>query len=170
MAGVIYKVKSLKDLKHNMDIFNISPEEAWKLIYGQKKLNMPAKSVWKMRRFQWYIYLRVEEFYNVAIRYQKEKNIHRNQIIKSSKNLKILSKLLPKRINSIRKLVESKLFKDGYKSFNKNKKLDDRAEHQKLAKLIADPRQDKWFHPIFYKNSKGSFAETGLGHIIKFIR
>ena len=52
MPGVIYKVKLFSDLKNNMEIFNISPEEGWKLIYGQKKLDLTKKSIWKMQRFQ----------------------------------------------------------------------------------------------------------------------
>ena len=71
--------------------------------------------------------------------------------LKKPSELKKLSKKLPKRVDSIRKLVKTSLFKKGFKSFNKDKKLDERAEIKNLEKLIPDKRQNKWFHPTFYK-------------------
>ena len=153
-----------------MEIFNISPEEGWKLIYGQKKLDLTKKSIWKMQRFQWYIYLRLDEFVEIAKEYQQKEKKSREEVVKNPDELKKLSKKLPKRVDSIRKLVKTSLFKKGFKSFNKDKKLDERAEIKNLEKLIPDKRQNKWFHPTFYKTSRGSFNVVGLGHTIKYIR
>ena len=170
MVEVIYKVKSFEDLKNNLDIFNISPQEAWKLVHNQKKLGLTTKSLWKMKRFQLYIYQRLDEFVEIAKKYQQKENKTREEVVKNPNELKKLSKKLPKRVDSIRKLVKTPLFKNGFKSFNKDKKLDERAEVQKLAKLIVEKRQNYWFHPTFYKTSRGSFKEVGLGHTIKYIR
>ena len=175
MAGVIYKVKSLKDLKYNMDIFQISPEEAWNHIYSSKKLYLVQKSHWKMWKFRRYIYTRMNQLFSTVLDYKKSNKLPEGNIFKNKQLLKkLIKKALPRRKDIIRFIVKQKEYEKKYYFFKKEKKkkkFDQYTEIINLEKLILDPRQDKWFHPTFYKTTDGtSFIEEGIGWLIKYIR
>ena len=63
-----------------------------------------------------------------------------------------IQKILPKKVDTIRKLVKSEQYKFKFEHFNKNKKFDERSEVKNLEKLIADKRQEAYWDPeLFYK-------------------
>ena len=71
-----------------------------------------------------------------------------------------MKKFLPKRVDTIKKLVESDGYKNRYKFFNKNKKFDTRLEIKNLEKLIADKRQDKFWDPYLFSKMEETISKV----------
>ena len=175
MAGVIYKVKSFEDLKNNMDIFEISPDIAWKHIVASKKLDLTDKSIWKMQKFDLYIELRISALEHVILKI-KDKPEMKKYKTKDPKIIKnVVKYLIPKRKATIRKMIESKVYKtifDGFWENKKKPKFDSYKEILNLEKLILRPDQDKWFDSFFYKKKYNLkfFNDEDLDWLIKIIR
>ena len=175
MAGVIYKVKSFEDLKNNMDIFQISPDIAWKHIVASKKLDLTDKSIWKMRKFELYISLRIHALERVILKL-KDKPEMKKYKMKDPKIIKNAVKyLIPKRKATIRTMIESKVYKILFDDFWKNKKKPEFDSYKgilNLEKLILRKDQNKWFDPFFYKkkNNMIFFKDEDLDWLIKIIR
>mgnify|MGYP001458975783 CR=1 FL=1 len=111
MAGVIYKVKSFEDLKNNMDIFEISPDIAWKHIVASKKLDLTDKTIWKMQKFNLYIEVRISAVEHAILKI-KDKPEMKKYKMKDPKIIKNAVKyLIPKRKATIRTMIESKVYK-----------------------------------------------------------
>ena len=175
MAGVIYKVKSFEDLKNNMDIFQISPDIAWKHIVASKKLDLTNKTIWKMRKFDLYIDLRISTLEHAILKIKDKPEMKKYRmkdptIIKSA-----IKYLIPKRKATIRKMIESKVYKAIFDDFWKNKKKQKFVSYKEilnLEKLILRPDQDKWFDSFFFKKKYNMkfFKDEDLYWLIKIIR
>jgi len=154
------KIKDYKDLVENLKKWNISPQETWDLVY-KMKLGLDTKTVWKLQRFNHYARHRLIEFSEVAKK--KEKDPHFKKL-KGYDYLLEIKKHLPKRVDTLRKLVNSDFYSAFFKFFNKEKNLDKRKEVKNLEKLIIDKRQNQWFSAQWLDaidNVEGNFAKTG---------
>jgi len=148
----IEKIDNYEQLIEKLKLWEVSPQETWDLV--QKiKFNTSKKTIWKMRKFHMYIEYRGMSLIDdkvldkVEILANKSKLMGRAHMIEYFKNVK---KYLPNRVDSIKKLVNSDLYKSSFKFFNKNKKIDIRLEIKNLEKLIADKRQDKYWDPYLF--------------------
>ena len=93
----------------------------------------------------------------VDILADKSKLMGKAHMVEYFKNVK---KFLPKRVDTIKKLVESDGYKNRYKFFNKNKKFDTRLEIKNLEKLIADKRQDKFWDPYLFSKMEETISKV----------
>ena len=134
-------IKDYEDLVDNLKKWNISPQETWDLVY-KMKLGLDTKTVWKLQRFNHYAHHRFTAFAEIAKKKEKDPQFKK---LKGQDYLRELKKHLPKRVDTIRKLVNSNLYLIYFNFFNKEKKLDKRKEIKNLEKLIIDKRQDQWF-------------------------
>ena len=116
-----------------------------------------------MRKFHMYIEYRGMSLINdkvldkVDILADKSKLMGKAHMVEYFKNVK---KFLPKRVDTIKKLVESDGYKNRYKFFNKNKKFDTRLEIKNLEKLIADKRQDKFWDPYLFSKMEETISKV----------
>ena len=138
----IEKIDNYEQLIEKLKLWEVSPQETWDLV--QKiKFNTSKKTIWKMRKFHMYIEYRGMSLIDdkvldkVEILANKSKLMGRAHMIEYFKNVK---KYLPNRVDSIKKLVNSDLYKSSFKFFNKNKKIDIRLEIKNLEKLIAEQK------------------------------
>ena len=148
----IEKIDTYERLIEKLKLWEVSPQETWDLV--QKiKFNTSKKTIWKMRKFHMYIEYRgmslIDEkvLDKVEILANKSKLNGRAHMIEYFNNVK---KYLPKRVSTIKKLVNSDIYKSRYKFFNTKKKFDTRLEIKNLEKLIADKRQDKYWDPYLF--------------------
>ena len=158
----IEKINSYEHLVEKLKKWEVSPQETWDLI--QKiKFNTSNKTIWKMRKFHMYIEYRGMSLINdkvldkVDIISNKSKLMGKAHMVEYFKNVK---KFLPKRVDTIKKLVESDGYKNRYKFFNKNKKFDTRLEIKNLEKLIADKRQDKFWDPYLFSKMEETISKV----------
>lgn len=151
---------------------DISPKEAHDLII-KNKFETNARYFWTMERISIYLYCRWNElidfFYDnmsgetiinhddYFIEYKKQKNpedlrkmikyfnepvsANHRIIIEANKSNKIFNK----RVNTCREAVKSAEFKEGYNSYIKNKKFDERLEVQNLQKLVSEKKHSNKF-------------------------
>mgnify|MGYP001219089001 CR=1 FL=1 len=162
----IEKVNSYEQLVEKLKKWEVSPQETWNLIQ-KTKFKSSSKTIWKMAKFHMYFEQRildlgkenrVEKVVELADKSSLTGTAH---MIEFYKNVK---KFLPKRVDTIKKLVESDGYKNRYKFFNKNKKFDTRLEIKNLEKLIADKRQDKYWDPyLFAKMQEAIYGKENNG-------
>ena len=151
---------------------DISPKEAHDLII-KNKFETNARYFWTMEKINIYLFYRWVElskfFYDnmseetlsnhadYALAYKKQKNsedlkkmikffnepvaANHRIIIEAKKNNKIFNK----RVNTCREAVKSVEFKEGYNSYIKNKKFDERLEVQNLQKLVSEKKHSNKF-------------------------
>ena len=162
----IEKIDTYEQLVEKLKLWEVSPQETWNLI--QKiKFNTSGKTIWKMVKFNLYIEYRGASLINDKVLDKvdkladKSKLMGKAHMVEYCKNIK---KYLPKRVDAIKKLVESDKYQIRYKFFNKNKKFDSRLEIKNLEKLIADKRQDKYWDPyLFAKMQEAIYGKENNG-------
>ena len=162
----IEKIDTYEQLVEKLKLWEVSPQETWNLI--QKiKFNTSGKTIWKMVKFNLYIEYRGASLIDDKILDKvdkladKSKLMGKAHMVEYCKNIK---KYLPKRVDAIKKLVESDKYQIRYKFFNKNKKFDSRLEIKNLEKLIADKRQDKYWDPyLFAKMQEAIYGKENNG-------
>lgn len=174
----IPKIDSYDQLIENLKKRNINPQEAWELIY-KVKIGLDSKTVWKLDKFYQYVLERLGALYDI---YPKAESDPKINSLYGKDHLQALKKLLPKRVDTIRKVVNSELYFKGFQVFNKNKKFDKRKEVKNLEKLIADKRQDEWWHPAWIdaigdswnkekeKPIRLKFDKPGFRELLKILR
>ena len=150
----IEKINSYEHLVEKLKKWEVSPQETWNLIQKIKFKGSP-KTIWKMSKFHMYIRFRMADLvnskeYNNIVKISMESKLmgkaHMNELFTN------IQKILPKKVDTIRKLVKSEQYKFKFEYFNKNKKFDERSEVKNLEKLIADKRQEAYWDPeLFYK-------------------
>lgn len=140
----IPQIKSYLKLTEKLKENDISPQEAWDLIY-KVKVKTNKKTIWKLEKFKKYASERLDALYDV---FSKDK---KDQIksLNGKDYLLALKKILPKRVDTIRKVVDSKQFLLDFNYFHKHKKIDKRKEVKNLEKLIVDKRQDQWWDIVW---------------------
>ena len=153
-------IKDYNDLVANLKKWNISPQDTWDLVY-KMKLGLDSKTVWKLQRFNHYARFRLYAFAEIAKKKETDPNFKN---LKGQDYLIKIKKLLPKRVDTIRKLVNSSFYLPFFNFFNRGKKLDKRKEVKNLEKLIIDKRQDHWFSAEWLDaigDVEESFRKTG---------
>ncbi len=153
-------IKDYNDLVANLKKWNISPQDTWDLVY-KMKLGLDSKTVWKLQRFNHYARFRLYAFAEIAKKKETDPNFKN---LKGQDYLNKIKKLLPKRVDTIRKLVNSSFYLPFFDFFNNGKKLDIRKEVKNLEKLIIDKRQDHWFSAEWLDaigDVEESFRKTG---------
>ena len=128
------------------------------------KLGLDTKTVWKLQRFNHFARLRLNSFAEVSKKKEKD---HYVSTLNWQDYLLEIKKHLPKRVDTIKELVDSLFYSAFYKFYFKNKTLDikqKRKEIKNLEKLIIDKRQDKWFQPEWIdavEDMENAFVQTG---------
>ena len=162
----IENIDTYEQLVEKLKLWEVSPQETWNLI--QKiKFNTSSKTIWKMVKFNLYIEYRGASLINDKILDKVDKLAYKSKLMGKAHMLeycKNIKKYLPKRVDAIKKLVESDRYQIRYKFFNKNKKFDSRLEIKNLEKLIADKRQDKYWDPyLFSKMQEAIYGKENNG-------
>jgi len=173
------KVKTIKinDYNHlveNLKKFGISPQETWDLV-EKTKIQLNKKTRWKLEKYFHYLMIRINELGEV---YKKNKFDPKINELKGIKHFEKIKKYLPKRVDSIRKLVNMPLYFHGFNYFEHGKKFDKRKEVKNLEKLIIDKRQDYWWNPVWFdmvsetykSKNRISFALPGYKDLVKILR
>ena len=157
------KIKDYDDLIKQLKKWDVSPQETWDLVY-KMKLGLDTKTVWKLQRFNHFARLRLNSFVEVSKKKEKD---HYVSTLNWQDYLLEIKKHLPKRVDTIKELVDSLFYSAFYKFYFKNKTLDikqKRKEIKNLEKLIIDKRQDKWFQPEWIdavEDMENAFVQTG---------
>ena len=145
-------IKELKKLK-------ITPQESFDLAY-KNKYQFNIRYYWTMTKIALYLKSRYHEFaYRLEdwSKPKKYKNVKWSDIPfkvrekinievealgreKALENIDKATSLMSKRIDSCRDVVQSQEFKNEFKNFNPNMKLDVRKEAQTLHKLITEKK------------------------------
>lgn len=172
------KINNYEELIDNLKRRNISPQDAWDIVY-RVKVRLDPKTVWKLDKFYAYILERLHALHDVYPQAIADKKISK---LYGDEHLIALKKILPKRVETIRKVVSSDLFLAGFKFYNGNKKFDKRKEIENLEKLIAEKRQDEWWHPAWIdaigeswgktdnENKSIKFDKPGFRQLLKILR
>ena len=120
----------------------ISPTEALEIIIKETTIDTShPRTQWKLERFQWYLWERDKEF---------------SERIKS------------KKIDTIRRVVSLKIYKEKYESYSFNKnKFDANKEAENLLKLIGDERQKKYWKSWYFhwKHNKNNIPQSIIDKI-----
>ena len=123
-------MKDYRDVIELLKKKSVGPSEAIDIIERATTVNPEnERTRWKRWRFAMYLWERVEE----------DKRGR-----------------LDKKINTIKKIVSTKTYKDMYSAFSLNRSFNHKREVDKLNKLVSDPRQYPYFKSsnFYYKGTK----------------
>ncbi len=131
--------------KHFFDYIRkheISLNEVLEIVIKETTIDTShPRTRWKLERFQWYLWERGKEF---------------SERIKS------------KKIDTIRRVVSLKIYKEKYESYSFNKnKFDANKEAENLLKLIGDERQKKYWKSWYFhwKHNKNNIPQSIIDKI-----
>ena len=131
--------------KHFFDYIRkheISLNEVLEIVIKETTIDTShPRTRWKLERFQWYLWERDKEF---------------SERIKS------------KKIDTIRRVVTLKIYKEKYESYSFNKnKFDANKEAENLLKLIGDERQKKYWKSWYFhwKHNKNNIPQSIIDKI-----
>ncbi len=131
--------------KHFFDYIRkheISLNEVLEIVIKETTIDTShPRTRWKLERFQWYLWERDKEF---------------SERIKS------------KKIDTIRRVVSLKIYKEKYESYSFNKnKFDANKEAENLLKLIGDERQKKYWKSWYFhwKHNKNNIPQSIIDKI-----
>ena len=141
------KIKDLQDLGRYLKHLKITPTEAFRIIQREVDTSdtKGPKVHWKLMRFNLYVWARIEE---------KKK-----------------TGKLGKRVNTIRALCKTDKYKRLFETFPNTirggSSFNYVREVKKLADLVSEPRQRKWFKKgLFnYENSKTNIPQSILDEV-----
>jgi hypothetical protein len=120
-------VKTYGDLVKNLETLKVSPQQAMRIINDlMASFNQPGSNRlnWKMIRFTLFIWERVREYEN---------------------------KYLKPKIDTIRKVVSRREFKDFFEAYFPDLEFNEEQEIHRLNKLIAEEPQQVYFKEGYYK-------------------
>ena len=135
------KIKSYDDLVKELKTWEVSPQETWDLVYNMK-VGLDKRTIWKIQRYYHYAIKRLSIFTEIS---KEKSNDPKISNLKGEKHFKEIKKYLPKRVDTIKELVDSEFYEFLFKFHNKKRKFDKRSEVKNLEKLLADKREDKYF-------------------------
>ena len=135
------KIKSYDDLVKELKTWEVSPQETWDLVYNMK-VGLDQRTIWKIQRYYHYAIRRMFVFTKISKEKSNDPKINK---LKGENHFKEIGKYLPKRVDTIKELVNSEFYEFLFKFHNKKRKFDKRKEVKNLEKLLADKREDKYF-------------------------
>ena len=135
------KINNYEDLVKELKTWEVSPQETWDLVYNMK-VGLDPRTIWKIQRYYHYAIKRLSAFTEIS---KKKWNDPKLSKLKGEDHFKEIKKYMPKRVDTIKELVNSEFYEFLFKFHNKKRKFDKRKEVKILEKLLADKREDKYF-------------------------
>jgi hypothetical protein len=155
-AGSPVKITTYDQLIDRLKSFNVSPQEAYNLV-AKNKFEFNARYFWTMTRINLYLKQRLKEAGPLFIKYKSRKGSILKKIIDE----------MPKKIASIREVVQSDTYKKYFKIYNPKSKFDERKEWENLSKLVTEKRHRGKFLKHHHQTSKGIFSNQLVINLIR---